>query len=212
MSNDEIMIKAFNEDADIHTITASEIFNVPVNEVSKELRSRAKAVNFGIVYGISDFGLGEQIGINRKEAKQYIDKYLTTYYGIHEFMNSTIEKAKKDGYAETIFNRRRYIPEINSNNHVVMKFGERIAMNMPIQGTAADIMKIAMIDVYNKLKEKGMKAKIILQVHDELLLECEEEEKEEVKNILRECMEQAVKLKVPLKVDIEEGKSWFETK
>ena len=212
MSNDEIMIKGFNEDADIHTITASEIFKVPIEDVSKQLRSRAKAVNFGIVYGISDFGLSEQIDINRKEAKKYIEQYLETYHGIKEFMDKTIEDAKRKGYAETIFNRRRYMPEINSNNHVVRKFGERAAMNMPIQGTAADIMKIAMINVYNMLKEKELKSKIVLQVHDELLIECLEKEKDEVIQVLRNCMENAAKLKVPLKVDIEEGRSWFQTK
>lgn len=212
MSNDEIMIKAFNEGADIHTITASQIFKVPVESVSKQLRSRAKAVNFGIVYGISDFGLSEQIDIKRKEAKQYIEQYLETYHGIREFMDQTIEDAKRNGYVETIFNRKRYMPEINSNNHVVRKFGERAAMNMPIQGTAADIMKIAMINVYDTFKEKGLKSKVVLQVHDELLIECIENEKDEVIKVLRDCMENAAKLKVPLKVDIEEGKSWFQTK
>ena len=157
MSNDEIMVKAFNEDSDIHTICASQIFGVPVEEVSKQLRSRAKAVNFGIVYGISDFGLSEQVGIKRKEAKQYIEQYLNTYHGIKEFMDRVVEEAKENGYVETLCNRRRYIPELKSNNYMVRKFGDRAAMNTPIQGTAADIMKIAMISVYKKLKQNKLK-------------------------------------------------------
>ena len=177
MSNDEIMVKAFNEDSDIHTICASQIFGVPVEEVSKQLRSRAKAVNFGIVYGISDFGLSEQVGIKRKEAKQYIEQYLNTYHGIKEFMDRVVEEAKENGYVETLCNRRRYIPELKSNNYMVRKFGDRAAMNTPIQGTAADIMKIAMISVYKKLKQNKLKSKLVLQIHDELLIETYDEGK-----------------------------------
>ncbi len=212
MSNDEIMVKAFNEDSDIHTICASQIFGVPVEEVSKQLRSRAKAVNFGIVYGISDFGLSEQVGIKRKEAKQYIEQYLNTYHGIKEFMDRVVEEAKENGYVETLCNRRRYIPELKSNNYMVRKFGDRAAMNTPIQGTAADIMKIAMISVYKKLKQNKLKSKLVLQIHDELLIETYDEEKEEVINILKSSMENAMKLSVPLKVEVEEGKSWYQAK
>ncbi len=212
MSNDEIMVKAFNEDSDIHTICASQIFGVPVEEVSKQLRSRAKAVNFGIVYGISDFGLSEQVGIKRKEAKQYIEQYLNTYHGIKEFMDRVVEEAKEKGYVETLCNRRRYIPELKSNNYMIRKFGDRAAMNTPIQGTAADIMKIAMISVYKKLKENKLKSKLVLQIHDELLIETYDEEKEEVINILKSSMENAMKLSVPLKVEVEEGKSWYQAK
>ncbi len=212
MSNDEIMVKAFNADEDIHTICASQIFGVPVEEVSKQLRSRAKAVNFGIVYGISDFGLSEQVGIKRKEAKQYIEQYLNTYHGIREFMNRVVEEAKEKGYVETLCNRRRYIPELKSNNYMVRKFGDRAAMNTPIQGTAADIMKIAMIDVYKKLKERNLKSKLVLQIHDELLIEAYNDEKEEVIKLLKESMENAMELSIPLKVEVEEGKNWYQAK
>ncbi len=212
MANDETMIKAFNSDADIHTISASQVFKVPVEEVSKQLRSKAKAVNFGIVYGISEFGLAEQIDINRKEAKQYIDQYLETYHGIKEFMANIVEQSKKTGYVETIFGRRRYIQELNSKNYMVRKFGERAAMNTPIQGTAADIMKIAMIKVYNELKNRNLKSKIVLQIHDELIIETLLEEKEEVSKLLKECMESSAKLFVPLKVDVEEGQNWYQAK
>ena len=212
MSNDEIMVEAFNADADIHTICASQIFKVPVEEVSKQLRSRAKAVNFGIVYGISDFGLAGQIDMKRKDAKKYIDQYLETYHGIKTFMDEIVESAKRKGYVTTVFNRRRYIPELNSNNYMVRKFGDRAAMNTPIQGTAADIMKIAMINVFKEFKNRKLNSKIVLQVHDELLIEADEKEKEEVKQILKECMENAIKLNVPLKVDVEEGKSWYQAK
>ena len=212
MSNDEIMVDAFNSDADIHTICASQIFKVPIEEVSKQLRSRAKAVNFGIVYGISDFGLAEQIDMKRKDAKKYIDQYLETYHGIKTFMDEIVEKAKRDGYVTTIFGRRRYIPELSSNNYMVRKFGDRAAMNTPIQGTAADIMKIAMINVYKELKSRNLNSKIVLQVHDELLVEVDEKEKDEVKQILKDCMESACSLNVPLKVEAEEGKSWYQAK
>lgn len=212
MANDQTMIDAFNSDADIHTISASQVFKVPIEEVSKQLRSRAKAVNFGIVYGISEFGLAEQIEINRKEAKRYIEQYLETYHGIKEYMGEIVESAKRKGYVETLFGRKRYIPELNSNNYNVRNFGERAAMNTPIQGTAADIMKIAMIKVYNELKKRNLKSKIVLQIHDELILDTLLEEKEEVKKLLAECMEGAAELLVPLKVDVEEGKNWYQAK
>ena len=212
IANDKTMIDAFNSGADIHTISASQVFKVPIEDVSKQLRSKAKAVNFGIVYGISDFGLAEQIDIKRKEAKQYIEQYLETYHGIKDYMSDIVESAKKKGYVETIFGRRRYIQELNSKNYMVRKFGDRAAMNTPIQGTAADIMKIAMIKVYNELKNRNLKSKIVLQIHDELIIETLLEEKEEVKQILKDCMENAAKLNVPLNVDVEEGKNWYQAK
>ena len=212
MSEDKIMVDAFNEDQDIHTICASQIFNVPVEEVSKQLRSREKAVNFGIVYGISDFGLSEQVGIKRNEAKEYINEYLSKYSGIDNFMKEIVEEAKRKGYVTTLKGRRRYIPELSSNNYMVRKFGDRAAMNTPIQGTAADIMKIAMIDVYKELKNRGLKSKLVLQIHDELLIDTVESEKDEVKDILKTCMERAMVLKVPLKVEVEEGKNWYQAK
>ena len=212
MSKDKIMVDAFNQNEDIHAICASQVFDVPLEKVSKQLRSRAKAVNFGIVYGISEFGLAEQIDIKRNEAKKYIDQYLEKYSGIKNFMNETIEIAKAKGYVETVYHRRRYIPELTSNNYMIRKFGDRAAMNTPIQGTAADIMKIAMIKVYNELKNRNLKSKIVLQIHDELLIETYLDEKEEVKEILKTSMENAAKLSVPLIVDVEEGVSWYQTK
>ena len=212
MANDETMISAFNSGADIHTISASQVFKVPVEEVSKQLRSKAKAVNFGIVYGISEFGLAEQIDIKRNEAKQYIEQYLETYHGIRDYMKNIVEEAKEKGYVSTLFGRRRYIPELKSKNYMVRKFGDRAAMNTPIQGTAADIMKIAMINVYNELKANNLKSKIVLQIHDELIIETLNEEKEEVKEILKNQMEKAAKLLVPLNVEVEEGKNWYQAK
>ena len=212
ISNDEHMIQAFNNDEDIHTQVASKVFNIPMEEVTKEQRTKAKAVNFGIVYGISDFGLSEQLKIPRKEAKQYIEQYLEKYQGIKKFMETIVETAKKEGYVETLFHRRRYIPEINSNNYMVRQFGSRIAMNTPIQGTAADIMKLAMINIYNELNKQNLKSKIILQVHDELLIEAIPEEKEKVEQILKQKMDNVITLKVPLKIDIEEGKNLYDAK
>ena len=212
ISQDENMINAFKHDEDIHKQAASNVFNVPIEEVTKEQRSHAKAVNFGIVYGISDFGLGEQIGVSRKKAKEYIDQYLEKYSGIKKFMDDIVEKAKEQGYVETLFNRRRYIPELKSKNFNIRQFGSRAAMNTPIQGTAADIMKIAMINVYKKLKEEKLESKLILQIHDELLIEAKEDEKERVKNILQSCMENAIKLDVPLKAEVSEAYNWYELK
>lgn len=212
ISGDEHMIQAFKNNEDIHRQAASKVFKTPMEEVTKEQRSDAKAVNFGIVYGISDFGLGEQLGISRKKAKQYIEEYLNEYPGIKKFMDEIIEKAKETGYVETLFNRRRYIPELKSNNYMVRQFGSRVAMNTPIQGTAADIMKIAMIKVNNELNLRGLKSKIVLQVHDEMMIEALEEEKEEVKKVMKESMESAIELKVPLIVEISEAKNWYECK
>ena len=212
VSKDENMVESFINDEDIHAQAASRVFGVPLDMVTKELRSKAKAVNFGIVYGISDFGLAGQIHTSRKEAKQYIEQYLEKYSGIKRFMDHVVEEAKEKGYIETLYKRRRYIPELKSKNYMVRKFGDRVAMNTPIQGTAADIMKIAMIDVYKKLKENNLKSRIVLQVHDELLIETLESEKEEVRDILSSSMENAAKLLVPLKVEVEEGKDWYDAK
>lgn len=212
MSQDEIMINAFREKQDIHKICASQVFSVPLEEVTKEMRSHAKAVNFGIVYGISEFGLAEQLKIKRKDAKQYIDAYLGKYSGISKFMEREIEKAKEQGFVETLFHRRRYIAEMNSNQYMVRKFGERVAMNAPVQGTAADIMKIAMIHVYQELKKRNLQSKIVLQIHDELIIESPKEEQEEVSKILKTEMENAVSLSVHLDVDLQTGKTWFDTK
>ena len=212
ISQDKNMIDAFNNDEDIHLQAASKVFNTPINEVTKEQRSNAKAVNFGIVYGISDFGLGEQLGVSRKKAKEYIEQYLDKYSGIKEFMTNIVEETKERGYVETLYHRRRYVPELKSNNYMVRQFGARVAMNTPIQGTAADIMKIAMINVYNKLKETKLKSKIIVQVHDELLVETLLEEEEQVKELLKSEMENVIKLDVPLKAEISEGQSWYEAK
>lgn len=212
ISGDEHMIEAFKEGKDIHKQAASKVFKTPIEEVTKEQRSNAKAVNFGIVYGISDFGLGEQLGIGRKKAKQYIEEYLEQYAGIKQFMESITEQAKEQGYVETLFHRRRYIPELKSNNYMVRQFGARAAMNTPIQGTAADIMKIAMIKVYNEIKSRKLKSKIVLQVHDEMMVETPIEEKEEMINIMKKCMESATKLEVPLIVEISDAENWYECK
>ena len=212
ISKDNHMIEAFKNDEDIHKQAASKVLNIPIEQVTKEQRSAAKAVNFGIVYGISDYGLAQQLGITNKKAKEYIKQYLEKYSGVKEFMDNIVEKAKNDGYVETLFNRRRYIPELKSNNYMIRQFGSRAAMNTPIQGTAADIMKIAMINVFKKLQEEKLDARLVLQIHDELIIECSEEVKEKVKEILQSCMENATKLDVPLKVETSEATSWYDVK
>ena len=212
ISKDENMMQAFLHDEDIHKQAASKVLGIPIEEVTKEQRSSAKAVNFGIVYGISDFGLADQLGISRKEAKNYIEQYLEKYSGIKKFMDDIVEEAKQKGFVETLFHRRRYIPELTSNNYMVRQFGARAAMNTPIQGTAADIMKIAMINVYNEIKNKQLDAEIVLQVHDELIIECNIQIKDEVKKILQENMEKALKMVVPLKVETCEAENWYEAK
>ena len=212
MSEDTHMVQAFKDGEDIHRQAASKVFKTPMEEVTKEQRSNAKAVNFGIVYGISDFGLGEQLHISRKKAKQYIDQYLEMYSGIKKFMENIVESAKEKGYVETEFKRRRYIPELKSNNYMVRQFGQRVAMNTPIQGTAADIMKIAMINVMKELKSRNMKSKIVLQVHDEMMIETALEEVDEVKDILKEKMENAIKLRVPLIAEVSEATNWYDCK
>lgn len=212
ISEDQHMIQAFQEGQDIHKQAASKVFKTPIEEVTKEQRSDAKAVNFGIVYGISDFGLGEQLGISRKKAKEYITEYLEQYAGIQAFMDNITEKAKEQGYVETLFHRRRYIPELKSSNYMVRQFGARAAMNTPIQGTAADIMKIAMIKVYQEIQNRHLQSKIVLQVHDEMMIEAVEEEKEEIKQIMQQSMETAISMQVPLIADISEAKNWYECK
>lgn len=212
ISKDPKLIEAFYSDEDIHTKTASEVFNVPKEEVTPLLRSRAKAVNFGIIYGISDYGLSKDLNISRKEAKTYIDSYLNNYEMVKKYMKDIVEKGKNDGYVETIMNRRRYVPELKSKNFSVRGFGERVAMNTPIQGSAADIIKIAMVNVYNELKRRNLKSKLILQVHDELIIQAHKEEADMVVDLVKYIMENSVKLSVPLKVDIKVGDSWYESK
>ena len=210
MCEDENLIAAYNSDEDIHRITASQVFNTPLNEVTKTQRSNAKAVNFGIVYGISSFGLSQDLSISKKEAAKYIEKYFETYPKVHEFLNGLVSSAKEKGYSVTMFKRRRPIPELSSSNFMQRSFGERVAMNAPIQGTAADIIKLAMIGVYHKLKELGLKSKLILQVHDELLIETAKDEVDIVKSILDEQMKNAARLSVALVVDTNEGSNWLE--
>lgn len=212
ISNDDHLIEAFSKEQDIHTSTASKVFDVPIEDVSSLQRSRAKAVNFGIVYGISDYGLSENLHITKKEAQKYIDEYFSQYTGVKEYMDNIVIEGKEKGYVTTLLNRRRYIPELKAKNYNVRSFGERTAMNTPIQGTAADIIKIAMIRVYDELKNKKLRSKLILQVHDELIIEVHKDELEEVKKILKEQMENAIDLNVLLKIDMHEGKSWYETK
>ena len=211
ISGDEIMKKAFLDGVDIHTVTASQVFNQPIEWVTPDLRSKAKAVNFGIVYGIGAFSLSKDIGVSVPKASEYIRSYLSKYSGIAHYMEQTVAKAKRDGYVETMFGRRRYIKELAAKNKNLQAFGERVAKNTPIQGTAADIIKIAMIKVYNRLKESGLDAKLILQVHDELIVEAKEDCAEKVALLLKEEMENAVKLTVPMTVDVNIGKTWYDT-
>lgn len=210
MSDDKNLIDAYNHSKDIHAATASLVFHVPLEEVTKEQRSNAKAVNFGIVYGISSFGLSNDLSISRKEAEQYIKDYFISYPGIKNYLDNSVKEAKEKGFSVTMFGRRRPIPELTSGNFMQRQFGERVAMNSPIQGSAADIMKIAMINVAKELKEKDLKSKIVLQVHDELLIEAYENEVEQVKDILKRNMEQAAHLNVPLDVDVQVGNNWDE--
>ena len=211
-SGDEQLIGAYKEARDIHRITASQVFHVPFEEVTDLQRRNAKAVNFGIVYGISSFGLSEDLSITKKEAAQYIENYFNTYPGIKKFLDDAVAHAKENGYVETLFGRRRPVPELSSSNFMQRSFGERVAMNSPIQGTAADIMKIAMIGVNKRLKEKQMKSRLVLQVHDELLIEAHQDEVEQVKEILKYEMEHAASLLVPLDVDMHVGENWYEAK
>ena len=212
ISGDENMCGAFRNNIDIHRQTASQVFDVPLDEVDSTMRFRAKAVNFGIVYGIGAFSLAQDLKISRKEADQYIKHYLEHYPKVDEYMKNIVEKAKEDGYVTTMYNRRRYLPELKASNKITQAFGERVAMNAPIQGTAADIIKIAMVNVYSRLKRDGLKSKLVLQVHDELIVEAVSDEKEAVERVVREEMQNAAKLKVPLIVDLNVGHSWYDTK
>ena len=212
IADDESMKQAFASGDDIHTQTAANVFGVPLSEVTSQMRSRAKAVNFGIVYGIGAFSLAQDIGTTRKEAQEYIDGYLRHYSNVGKYMEDTIENAKEKGYITTLLGRRRYMPELNAKDHNTRAFGERVAMNAPIQGSAADIIKIAMVNVYKRLREENLEAKLVLQVHDELIVEAPFDELEEAGRILREEMENAYSLSVPLKVDMNQGKSWYDTK
>lgn len=212
IAKDETMSNAFKAGTDIHAVTASEVFSVPLDEVTSEMRSKAKAVNFGIVYGIGEFSLAQDIKVTRKQAAAYIENYLNTYKGIAKFMKDTVEFAKEHGYVKTLTGRRRYIPEITSSNFNLRSFGERVAMNAPIQGYAADIIKIAMVKVHERLQKENLKSKLILQVHDELIIDALKEEQAQVEKILKEEMENAVSLSVPLIADMKAGNSWYETK
>ncbi len=212
IAGDENMIDAFKHHSDIHTKTASEVFKVPVEEVTSLMRSRAKAVNFGIVYGISAFSLAQDLKISKKEAEEYMEIYFDRYPKIKDYLEKVVEDAKKTGYVLTILNRRRFIPEIKSSNKIVKALGDRLAMNAPIQGSAADIIKLAMVNVYKKLNEKNLKSKLILQVHDELILNVKKDEFEEVKALLIDEMENAIKLHVDLDVDVNSGSTWYDAK
>lgn len=212
VANDETMINAFRNNDDIHTITASQVFSLPVDMVTSELRSRAKAVNFGIVYGIGAFSLSKDIGVSVAEAKRYINGYLETYKGVDRYMTETVEKAKEDGFVTTLCNRRRYLPELSASNFNLRSFGERVARNAPIQGTAADIIKIAMNRVNTRIEKEGLQSRLIMQIHDELIVESPLEEADKAAAILKEEMESAMSLAVPLTVEVKSGKCWYDTK
>ena len=212
LSGDEAMCEAFTLGQDIHARTAAEVYGVPLDEVTPQMRSSAKAVNFGIVYGISDFGLASNLHISRKEAAEFISRYFARYPAIHRFMDACVSQGKAEGYSVTMYGRRRPLPELSSPNYNRRQFGERAAMNTPVQGAAADIIKIAMNAVHDELKASGLTAKLILQVHDELIVEAPEEEREQVETLLRRCMENAASLRVPLIADVHSGRSWYDTK
>ena len=212
IAKDEKLVEAFRNNIDIHTKTAMDVFHVGPDEVTSNMRRQAKAVNFGIIYGISDYGLSQNLDITRKEAGIFIDRYLESYPSVKDYMDESIMDAKQKGYVSTLLHRRRYIPEITSRNFNVRSFAERTAMNTPIQGSAADIIKKAMIDMADRLEKEGLQARLLLQVHDELIFEAPEEEIEKLKEIVPDVMENAVELNVPLKVDYSYGKTWFDTK
>ncbi|MFZ5647933.1 MAG: DNA polymerase I [Bacillota bacterium] len=212
MAKDPVLLEAFREEQDIHTRTASEVFGVAINEVTGDMRGRAKAVNFGIIYGISDFGLARDIKVTRKEAGTYIKNYFARYVGAKNFIDKTIAEARDRGYVTTILNRRRYLPDLFSSNRTVRNFGERAAINTPIQGSAADIIKLAMVRTWKELKKRRLKTLMVLQVHDELIFDVPPEELEEVRTLVKDCMENAIALDVPLKVDIKTGPNWYDVK
>ena len=212
MAGDEAMQQAFLSGADFHTVTAAKVFHVPESEVTHQMRSRAKAVNFGIVYGMSAFSLSQDIHVTVAEAKDYMERYFATYPGVKQYMTDIVEKAKEQGYVETLYHRRRALPELKSSNFIQRSFGERVALNMPIQGTAADIMKLAMLRVYDRLRRENLQARLIMQVHDELIVECPEAEQEAVEKLLRQEMEQVAALAVPLTAEAHSGKNWLDAK
>ena len=212
MSGDETMIEAFNEGADFHRSTAAKLFGVPADAVTQDMRRSAKAVNFGIIYGISDFGLSEDLGISVPQARRYMQNYFETYPKVKRFMEDCVAFAKSNGYVRTLRGRKRYIPELQSSVYATRAFGERVAMNMPLQGTASDIIKAAMIDVEDRLEKGGYKAKLIMQVHDELIVDCPKEEKDEVSALLKDCMQNVAKLDVPLIADVGSGDNWLDAK
>jgi DNA polymerase-1 len=212
IANDSGLVEAFQAGMDIHTRTAMDVFHVSADQVTSNMRRHAKAVNFGIVYGISDYGLSQSLGITRKEAGEFIEKYLRSFPGVQEYMEESIHEARQKGYSTTLMQRRRYIPEITSRNFNIRSFAERTAMNTPIQGSAADIIKLAMINMNKRLKREGLKTRMLLQVHDELIFETPPEELEILKVIVPEEMENAIELNVPLKVDYAFGPTWFDAK
>ena len=212
ISGDEAMRDAFLSGEDFHTVTASHVFGVPLPQVTVQMRRAAKAVNFGIVYGISAFSLSQDLGVTVADAKAYMDAYFARFPGVKQYMDGVIERAKAEGYVETLFHRRRALPEIKSSNYSMRSFGERVALNMPIQGTAADIIKLAMVKVSERLKQEGLAAKLIMQVHDELIVECPEAEAAAVQELLTEEMEGVYALAVPLTAEAHSGKNWLEAK
>lgn len=212
ITGDTGLVEAFENGEDIHTVTASQVFGVPIQDVTGYMRSRAKTVNFGIIYGIGDYSLSKDLGITRKEARKYIDDYLDRYPGVKQYMDNTVEHAKKYGFVTTVFNRRRYVPEVRSSNFNMRCFGERVSMNTPIQGSAADIIKVAMVKVHDEINKRNLKSKLVLQVHDELIIDTCREELDDMMDILKKCMENAVELKVPLITEIKSGDNWYETK
>ena len=212
MSGDEGMIEAFNEGEDFHRSTAAKLFGVPFSEVTQDMRRSAKAVNFGIIYGISDYGLSADLGISVPQARRYMQNYFETYPKVRQFMQDCVAYAKANGYVKTLYGRKRYIPELQASVYATRAFGERVAMNMPLQGTASDIIKAAMIAVDKQLKEKGLKAKLIMQVHDELIVDCPVGEREQVEELLKNCMQNVAALDVPLIADVGSGDNWLDAK
>ena len=212
IADDENMKRAFIEDRDIHTATAAQVFGLPEAMVTPELRRRAKAVNFGIVYGIGEYSLSQDIGVSFREAKNYIENYFRTYSGVKKYMDGIIESAKEKGYVETMFARRRYVPDINAKNKQLQAFASRVCRNTPIQGTAADLIKLAMVRVFDRLEKSGTGARLILQIHDELIIEAPVEKEKEISEMLKYEMEHAANLSVPLLADVNAGKTWYESK
>ena len=212
LSGDEALIAAFEHGEDIHAATASKVYHLPLAEITSAMRSSCKAVNFGIVYGISAFSLAQDIGVSVAEAKAYMERYFETYQGVRQYMTDVVAKAEQDGYVQTLMHRRRALPELKSSNFNMREFGKRVALNMPVQGTAADIMKLAMVRVHHRLKREGLRARLLMQVHDELIVECPASEREQVERLLTEEMEQAAQLSVPLIAEAHSGKNWLAAK